>query len=498
MQFMLINISWHQDVNPSNILVKSHKGRSRYDCHFKLADLGLSHFKKHTSSPRDATDVDTWGTNAYGISDALGPKAKAMTKISLGAPETYRANAQIEKRRLKVKQDVDIWSIGCVYSEVATWVDQGWNKVVEYRRRRLEEMKARTNQSVHSFHDGFAVLGAVKQIHSDIVQNHRPNDFVTPKVVEKLVTEMLLVRSARPDARYLYDMSRRIVDDAHLELKQVPSYPVSPTTARRPPVEPISPTYGSRQFSEELYAGEPVNPNSRTLNSESPFPDIAHGRGLNSAPGGEGKSDPSSHTQSEHLHQHTQSDSAFTYSKLAQMSKMNGHNGSDQNVGRPSQGNNWTETDQRGMFEAREALLQPPPHPGSWKRHTESTSSGGEAPNQVHKQQQSSQSSTNSASAAGAEGPSQALAKSATFNSRIGTSSGRVNGIQTPPSDLNAPPQMTVEDGLVVKMQRELGKKVPFPPEDKYLFENLHQRDHVSRRRTKLTVCRLTVVYRHF
>lgn len=408
-------------------------------------------------------------------------KAKAITEISLGAPETYRANAKIEKSRLKVRQDVDIWSIGCVYSEVATWVDQGWNKVVEYRRRRLEEMKERTNQSVDSFHDGFAVLGAVKQIHSDIVRNHRPNDFVTPKVVEKLVNEMLLVRSARPDARYLYDMSRRIVDDAHLELKQVPSYPVSPTPARRPPVEPISPASGSRLFSGELYGCGPVNPDSRSLNSERSFPNTAPGRGLNSAPGGEGISYSSFHTHPEHLHQHSWSDTAFTYSASAQVSKKNGPNGSDHNVSRPSQGNNQTETDQRGMFEARETLLYPPPHSGSWKRHTESTSSGNEASNQVDKQQQSSHSSTNSASAAGAEGPSQTLAKSATFKSGPKTSSSRANGDQSPTPSSDAPPQMTVEDGLAVKMQRELGKKVPFPPEDQDLFESLHQRDHVSR-----------------
>ena len=61
----LIFSSWHQDVKPSNILIESCPGKSPYFSQFKLADLGLSHFKK-MSSQVDAMDVDTYGTRAYG------------------------------------------------------------------------------------------------------------------------------------------------------------------------------------------------------------------------------------------------------------------------------------------------------------------------------------------------------------------------------------------------------------------------------------------------
>lgn len=60
------NPRWHQDVKPSNILVKSKKSGSPYDCEFKLADLGSSHFKMHVPSQGVATDKDTYGTRAYG------------------------------------------------------------------------------------------------------------------------------------------------------------------------------------------------------------------------------------------------------------------------------------------------------------------------------------------------------------------------------------------------------------------------------------------------
>ena len=44
----------------------SREGRSVYDADFKLADLGLSHFKHHHPASGDVTDQDTFGTSAYG------------------------------------------------------------------------------------------------------------------------------------------------------------------------------------------------------------------------------------------------------------------------------------------------------------------------------------------------------------------------------------------------------------------------------------------------
>ena len=58
--------SWHQDVNPFNILVKSH-GAGPYKCEFKIADLGLSHFEKHMSFLSNASTQDNFGTSTYGI-----------------------------------------------------------------------------------------------------------------------------------------------------------------------------------------------------------------------------------------------------------------------------------------------------------------------------------------------------------------------------------------------------------------------------------------------
>ena len=51
--------------------MKSREGKSVYDFECKLADLGLSHFKKNTSLHAETIDVDTRGTRAYGTSFAL-------------------------------------------------------------------------------------------------------------------------------------------------------------------------------------------------------------------------------------------------------------------------------------------------------------------------------------------------------------------------------------------------------------------------------------------
>jgi serine/threonine protein kinase len=57
--------SWHQDVKPANILVKSADSKSPYQVQFKLADLGLSHFRKNAAG-EDPADADSRGTRTYG------------------------------------------------------------------------------------------------------------------------------------------------------------------------------------------------------------------------------------------------------------------------------------------------------------------------------------------------------------------------------------------------------------------------------------------------
>ena len=63
---LTLTSSWHHDIDPSNILVISRNHDSPYDCDFKIADLGLAHFKRYESTLTPATDDNRYGTNTYG------------------------------------------------------------------------------------------------------------------------------------------------------------------------------------------------------------------------------------------------------------------------------------------------------------------------------------------------------------------------------------------------------------------------------------------------
>lgn len=53
-------------VKPANILVISNRATSSYDFLFKLADLGLSHFKMTVEGERAGAADDAYGTQTYG------------------------------------------------------------------------------------------------------------------------------------------------------------------------------------------------------------------------------------------------------------------------------------------------------------------------------------------------------------------------------------------------------------------------------------------------
>ena len=61
--------SWHQDITPKNILIKRRAGDSVYDFDCKLADLGISHFKRSLEWEEDSTGTAAYGTRTYGNSE---------------------------------------------------------------------------------------------------------------------------------------------------------------------------------------------------------------------------------------------------------------------------------------------------------------------------------------------------------------------------------------------------------------------------------------------
>ncbi|KAB2577294.1 hypothetical protein DBV05_g4043 [Lasiodiplodia theobromae] len=221
---------WHQDIKPDNILVVSSDRQSPYKYEFKLADLGLSHFKKPRSPNRETTDNDTYGTRTY------------------GAPESYRSDHLIGPANLRVTKSVDIWSLGSVYSESATWLVLGKEGLEQYRAdRKAETDKIRDFKDHGCFHDGEKILESVESTHIKIVASKRKTDHITRNVLETMVQDMLGEENVRPNAQQLWLKSQRLLRQANdaRQNSKWSSTTESPTSSRNPTLTQEPPVGGS-------------------------------------------------------------------------------------------------------------------------------------------------------------------------------------------------------------------------------------------------------------
>ena len=137
-----------------------------------------------------------------------------------GASECYTPDGTSVGDKLRVGQNVDIWSLGCVYSEAARWVKSHYRGVVQYRNERKDEIsKIAEFQDADCFHDGRKVLMAVKESHRKSTTNLRTEDYITKAVVDRMITNMLEVPPARPTAANLWYISKGIVLEARNQLQ---------------------------------------------------------------------------------------------------------------------------------------------------------------------------------------------------------------------------------------------------------------------------------------
>ncbi|KAL0253078.1 hypothetical protein SLS55_010528 [Diplodia seriata] len=234
---------WHQDIKPENILVIGSGRASPYKYEFKLADLGLSHFKRPKSTTGEATDMDTYGTRTYG--ELRLPFAVCiLAEVDPGAPESYRCDSLVGPANLRVSKSVDIWSLGCVYSEAATWLVLGKEGLEQYRADRRKETDSIPgfNES-GCFHDGETFLKSVERTHAKIVATKRKTDHITRDVLQTLVQDMLGVETVRPNAQALWMKSQRLLKQAKgpRQSSMWSTSTESPTSSRAPTVQDIPP-----------------------------------------------------------------------------------------------------------------------------------------------------------------------------------------------------------------------------------------------------------------
>ncbi|KAG8532869.1 uncharacterized protein KY384_002747 [Bacidia gigantensis] len=186
-----IMLGWHQDLKPSNILLFSSGHGSRYRFVFKIADLGVSHFRKHSPEIYGRTDPARSGTHTY-----VRPSA--------------------------VEQTIDLWSLGCIYSVVATWVANGSDMVAEYRQKRQEEISIQYGiPDSDCFYREREVLKVVGKRHKDAIADLRPRDFVTKSVLNMLVDNMLQEPQGRLNSKQVLFRSTKIIAKAKIAMEKL-------------------------------------------------------------------------------------------------------------------------------------------------------------------------------------------------------------------------------------------------------------------------------------
>jgi hypothetical protein len=159
-------------------------------------------------------------------------------------------NGQTEIPSAKVSWEADIWSLGCVYSEAAMWIADGYKGLVDYRKQRVSETERILFKGGNCFHDGKRVLGTVVEAHRDIEDRLRRSDHITKDALDSMVDEMLW-EDDRPNAKALWRKAEVILQRARQKLPSTPveepsrsissQNGVLPPLRLQPPTQPLPP-----------------------------------------------------------------------------------------------------------------------------------------------------------------------------------------------------------------------------------------------------------------
>lgn len=166
----------------------------------------------------------------------------------------YNPDAQRGRTSSKITQVVDIWSLGCIYSEAAIWIADGYHGVMSYRQQRIAETEKVPNfNGGDCFHDGERVLKTVLDTHKDIELRLRRSDYITKDVLDSMVEEMLWEED-RPGAKALWRRAAGVLSRARKKLSSNTTdvsftkpnnnsrsitYPLPPYPPHPPPQRPL-------------------------------------------------------------------------------------------------------------------------------------------------------------------------------------------------------------------------------------------------------------------
>jgi hypothetical protein len=142
--------------------------------------------------------------------------------LALGAPERYSSSLTA------VRQTIDTWSLGCVFSIAATWIvlgcqgigqfsilrERAFKKVIEGRLSHDLQQDSTLEGRGDYFHDGKDVLTDVKSWHDVLRSALRKTDSITDRVLD-LVDKHMLIGSAE---------DRITAKDLCTQLKQISTH----------------------------------------------------------------------------------------------------------------------------------------------------------------------------------------------------------------------------------------------------------------------------------
>lgn len=104
----------------------------------------------------------------------------------IGAPEAYQVRHQA------VTEKLDIWSLGCIFSEVCVWISRGHKGLTDFRKMRKEAGSSIPGfQGGNCFHNGFRMQEQVSEYLIDLKAKLQERDDVGGMVLDRMVFEML-------------------------------------------------------------------------------------------------------------------------------------------------------------------------------------------------------------------------------------------------------------------------------------------------------------------
>ena len=184
------------------------------------------------------------GTLTYGEYMDLRTSKHGLL-IVLGAPELYRTHDGMNFPLLQAGPEVDIWSCGCVFSEVATWILGGRSGLENFREMRSQAHQNMAPQGSDCFHDGFRLLECIAEHHASLREQTPSDDPLTKGILRIIGDHMLVDKLQRYDASKLFRKANQIHHKYRTMRSSTSTVSSSGSSANIPPLNLSTSTGGT-------------------------------------------------------------------------------------------------------------------------------------------------------------------------------------------------------------------------------------------------------------